>query len=73
MKTIVDLGSSNDLVRRLDFRVTTSEHALLAKYCKLTRRSKSDVLREIIRTLELHLEEVGKKSPSDIGAILPLS
>jgi hypothetical protein len=40
------------------FRLNEVEHKLLEDYCKINQRTKSDVLRELIRSLEL------KKKPS---------
>lgn len=39
---------------RLDFFVEKEEKALLDAYCKSTGRTKTDVLRELIRGLRLH-------------------
>lgn len=38
---------------RLDFWVEAEEKALLEAYCKATGRTKSDVLRELIRKLRV--------------------
>ena len=36
---------------RLDFRLTDDEYQLLSAYCEAVGRTKSDVLRELIRKL----------------------
>ena len=38
---------------RLDFLVEVEEKALLDKYCNATGRTKTDVLRELIRKLKV--------------------
>lgn len=38
---------------RLDFRLTDDEYQLLSAYCEAVGRTKSDVLRELIRKLEI--------------------
>jgi predicted DNA-binding protein len=44
--------------KRLDFRLEESELEILETYCKAVGRTKSDVLREMIRSLKT------KKKPS---------
>jgi predicted DNA-binding protein len=44
--------------KRLDFRLEEFELEILEDYCKAVGRTKSDVLRELIRNLRL------KKKPS---------
>lgn len=39
--------------KRLDFRITEAEFELLTLYCELTGRTKTDVLRELIRGLKV--------------------
>lgn len=39
---------------RLDFRLTDDEYQLLSTYCEAVGRTKSDVLRELIRKLTVH-------------------
>jgi predicted DNA-binding protein len=48
----------NTMKKRLDFRLEDFELELLEDYCKAVGRTKSDVLRELIRNLRL------KKKPS---------
>ena len=38
--------------KRLDFRVEEFEFEILESYCKAVGRTKTDVLRELIRTLK---------------------
>lgn len=38
---------------RLDFRLTDDEYQLLSAYCEAVGRTKSDVLRELIRNLKV--------------------
>jgi hypothetical protein len=38
--------------KRLDFRVEEFEFTILEEYCKAVGRTKTDVLRELIRTLK---------------------
>lgn len=38
---------------RLDFQIESDEKKHLEQYCKLTGRTKTDVLRELIRNLKL--------------------
>jgi hypothetical protein len=38
---------------RLDFQIEDSEKKHLEKYCKVTGRTKTDVLRELIRGLKI--------------------
>jgi predicted DNA-binding protein len=38
--------------KRLDFRVEESEFEILENYCKAAGRTKTDVLRELIRALK---------------------
>ncbi len=38
--------------KRLHIRISSQEAEILARYCKKTMRSQSDVLREIIRALD---------------------
>ncbi len=42
------------------FRLTAEEFALLETYCKATKRSKSDVLRELIRKLKVLQSPTGE-------------
>jgi hypothetical protein len=44
--------------KRLDFRIEEFELEILEEYCKAVGRTKTDVLRELIRNLRL------KKKPS---------
>jgi hypothetical protein len=44
--------------KRLDFRVEEFELEILEEYCKTVGRTKTDVLRELIRSLK------NKKKPS---------
>lgn len=46
--------------KRLDFRVEESEFEILEQHCKIVGRTKTDVLRELIRSLK-------KKKPSSEG------
>jgi predicted DNA-binding protein len=39
--------------KRLDLKISPEEYELLDKYCKEVMRTKSDVLRELIRGLKL--------------------
>lgn len=43
---------------RLDFRLDKHEAKLLEEYCQLTNRSKTDVLRELIRGLKRKVEKL---------------
>ena len=43
-------------MKRLDLIVSDEEKELLEKYCRKTKRTKTDVLRELIRTLEEKLK-----------------
>jgi hypothetical protein len=47
-----------DMKKRLDFRVEDFELELLDEYCSIVGRTRTDVLRELIRGLE------SKKKPS---------
>ncbi|MEG4489233.1 ribbon-helix-helix protein, CopG family [Microcoleus sp. D2_18a_B4] len=50
------------------FRLTDEEFAEIENYCKQTKRTKSDVLRELIRSLKT------KKKPSSEGrGLCPIS
>jgi len=44
---------SNIMKVRLDFCIEKAEKVHLEKYCKMTGRTKTDVLRELIRNLKL--------------------
>ncbi|PHM07841.1 CopG family transcriptional regulator [Nostoc sp. 'Peltigera malacea cyanobiont' DB3992] len=44
--------------KRLDFRIEEFEFQILEEYCELVGRTKTDVLRELIRSLKM------KKKPS---------
>jgi hypothetical protein len=44
--------------RRLDFRIEEFEFEILEEYCQVVGRTKTDVLRELIRSLK------SKKKPS---------
>lgn len=44
--------------KRLDFRIQESEFKILEEYCKSVGRTKTDVLRELIRGLK------AKENPS---------
>jgi predicted DNA-binding protein len=44
--------------KRLDFRIEEHEFQVLEEYCKAVGRTKTDVLRELIRSLK------SKKNPS---------
>ncbi len=48
----------NTMKKRLDFRLEEFELEILEDYCQAVGRTKSDVLRELIRNLRL------KKKPS---------
>jgi len=48
----------NAMKKRLDFRPEDFEYEILEEYCKAAGRTKSDVLRELIRSLK------SKKKPS---------
>jgi predicted DNA-binding protein len=49
--------------KRVDIRIPEIEFQLLENYCKLTGRTKTDVLRELIRSLKRKLP----KSPGSPG------
>lgn len=46
-------------MNRLDIRLPEQEKQILEAYCKLTKRSRTDVLREFIRSLSVGLSEEG--------------
>lgn len=53
--------------KRLDFRIEEFEFQILEEYCELVGRTKTDVLRELIRSLKM------KKKPSFYdGALDPI-
>jgi hypothetical protein len=47
--------------KRLDFRIEEFEFEILEEYCNATGRTKTDILRELIRSLKT------KKKPSSEG------
>ncbi|MEG5019080.1 MULTISPECIES: hypothetical protein [unclassified Microcoleus] len=47
--------------KRLDFRIQESEFKILEEHCKSVGRTKTDVLRELIRSLKV------KEKPSSEG------
>jgi len=52
--------------KRLDFRIEEFEFQILEEYCELVGRTKTDVLRELIRSLKM------KKKPSFYDGALAL-
>lgn len=54
--------------KRLDFRIEEYEFQILEDYCELVGRTKTDVLRELIRGLKTK-----KKPATEEGALDPSS
>ncbi len=52
--------------KRLDFRLPEQELKILETYCSITHRSKTDVLRELIRGLKRKIPK-GQDVSSDFG------
>lgn len=51
MQSYSILPDMSTMKRRLDFRIEQIELDILEKYCKRVGRTKTDVLREFIRSL----------------------
>lgn len=47
-------------IKRLQIRCSQSEYELLEEYCLMVNRTKSDVVRELIRSLKRKLTNVSK-------------
>ena len=58
MLSLYTIYTYNGMKKRLDFRLEEYEVEILEDYCKAVGRTKSDVLRELIRSLK------AKKKPS---------
>jgi hypothetical protein len=48
--------------KRLDFRIEEFEFQILEEYCLVVGRTKTDVLRELIRSLEVEAKRIRPKS-----------
>lgn len=59
MLSLYTIYTYNGMKKRLDFRIEEYELEILEDYCKAFGRTKSDVLRELIRSLKAK-----KKKPS---------
>jgi predicted DNA-binding protein len=54
------------LAETLNIRIPTHETELLERYAQVTRRTKSDIVRELIRSLEPELERLLERRRKDL-------
>jgi hypothetical protein len=59
--------------KRLDFRIEEYEMEILEEYCASVGRTKTDVLRELIRNLRLKKKPSKKDSGALVSSLNPIN